>query len=240
MSEQRDIHISGSGVISGGRYGTVRISGSGKCTEALEAESVHVSGSGHFQNVSADDIHISGSASFDGQVITKQLRVSGSVQLSQLTESNEMHVSGSIQASSALRGVNGHVSGSIRADEGAEFEEMQISGSAHVSGLLNVERLTIKLNGHSEIDEIGGNDILVFPSNEIQGGILRFLFGSVNPRKLTCKSIEGTNVNVENTNCEMIRANTVRIGPGCQIGAVEYTDSIEIDESSKVITQKRV
>ena len=240
MSEQRNIRISGSGVISGGRYGTVHISGSGKCMEALEAESVHISGSGRFQNVSAGSIHISGSASFDGQVIAKQLRVSGSVRLSQPTESDEMHVSGSIEASSALRGVSGCVSGSIRADDGAEVEEMQISGSAHISGLLNAERLTIKLNGRSKIDEIGGNDIQVFPAHEIQGGILRFLFGSVNPHKLACKSIEGTNVNVENTDCEMIRANTVRIGPGCQIGAVEYADSVEIDESSKVITQKRV
>lgn len=240
MSEQKDIRISGSGVISGGHYGTVRISGSGKCTDALEAESVHVSGSGLFRDVLADNIHVSGSASFEGKLITKSLQVSGSVTCSNEAEAEDMHISGSIRASSTLRGTNGRVSGSLRAHNDVEFEEMEIRGSAHISGLLNVERLTVYLNGHSEIDEIGGNDIQILRTPEKPGGFLHFLFGSANPRRLTCKSIEGTIVTVENTDCEIIRASTVRIGPGCQIDTVEYTDSIEIDESSKVITQKRV
>jgi hypothetical protein len=57
----------------------------------------------------------------------------------------------------------------------------------------------------------------------------RFATGS-----LTAETIEGDTVDLEATEAQVVRGKVVRIGPGCRIGWVEYTDSLEVHPEAEV------
>lgn len=51
--------------------------------------------------------------------------------------------------------------------------------------------------------------------------------------------IEGDDIYLENTKADIVRGNKVKIGPGCQIGVVEYRDDFTHDSKALVkITTK--
>jgi hypothetical protein len=46
--------------------------------------------------------------------------------------------------------------------------------------------------------------------------------------------IEGDDIYLENTVAEIVRGNSVEIGPGCTIGLVEYANKFSKDKDSTV------
>ena len=53
---------------------------------------------------------------------------------------------------------------------------------------------------------------------------------------LAAKVIEGDDIYLENTTADMVRGNKVKIGPGCQIGVVEYRDDFTHDPKATIKT----
>lgn len=97
MENLSDIKIAGSGVVAGGEYHQIRISGSGKILDDITAEEIRiagavkalgvlkaklikVAGAGSFEkDVKADEIKIAGSADIDGNVEGELIKFSGVV-----------------------------------------------------------------------------------------------------------------------------------------------------------------
>lgn len=233
MEEKKTVSISGSGSFAGGNYGSVRISGSGKCTDPFTADNVRISGSASLATVETGELRIAGSAKFSGRVSAEKMSVSGVCKIEEDCEAANLQVSGSMSACKGLRGTNGSVSGSILVDGDMEFEELAISGAANVSGLLNAETLTIHLGGNCEIGEIGGNTIFVDVPPRHLGFLGRLLGGFITPT-LKCGTIEGESIRLENTVCDTVRGKNVVIGSGCEIGLVEYSDELMVDPDSRV------
>lgn len=232
-NKARSARISGSGTIAEGVYDSVKIAGSGRADGAIKANSVHVSGSGSFQDVEAGDFHVSGSGKVDGNLVCTEAHVSGSCTVSGDADVQSLHTSGSLSVSGDVRGTEGKVSGSITVKRGVEFEQLGIYGSAHIGGLVNAEKLTIAIGGNSEIGAIGGSDIEI-KRGETHFNLLGLLFGQRRFMSVKCALIEGTNVSLENTICETIRGKNIIIGSGCEIGKVEYTDTLEISDEAEV------
>ncbi len=238
MEEKRTVSIFGSGSFTGGQYGTVQISGCGKCDDFFTADSVRISGSASLAAVEASELHISGSARLGGDVSAERMSVSGTLKLEGSCEAANLKVAGSMHAYKNLRGTNGSVSGSIHVDGDMEFEHLTISGSAGISGLLNAETLTIHLGGSCDVGEIGGTDIFV-DVPILRFGFLGKLLGKRGVSMLKCKTIEGESIRLENTVCDTVRARNVVIGPGCKIGLVEYSGELTIDPGSRVQREER-
>lgn len=239
MEGKKTISISGSSSFSGGTYDAIQISGSGKCTEPFTANSVRVSGSSSLATVEAGEMRISGSAKFSGRVSTEKMSVSGVCKIEEDCEAANLQLSGSMYARKGLRGTNGSVSGSIYVDGDMEFEQLTISGAASVSGLLNAETLTIHLGGNCEIGEIGGNTIFVdVPPRHLS--FLGKLLGGLTTPTLKCGTIEGESIRLENTVCDTVRGKNVVIGPGCEIGLVEYSDELTVDPDSRVQRKEKM
>lgn len=233
MDEKKNVSIAGSGSFTGGSYGKVEISGSGKCSEPFTADSFKASGSANLAAVEAGKLEISGSARFSGSVTAKKMSVSGSCVVEDACEANELEIAGSMHTCKSLRGTNGTADGSIRVDGDMEFERLTISGSVHVSGLLNAEALTLHLGGRCEVGEIGGTEIFVdVPPFHL--GFLKKLLGAHAISTLKCGSIEGETIRLENTICDTVRGKNVVIGPGCKIGLVEASGELTIDPDSSV------
>lgn len=184
-------------------------------------------------------MRISGSAKFSGRVSTEKMSVSGVCKIEEDCEAANLQLSGSMYARKGLRGTNGSVSGSIHVDGDMEFEQLTISGAAEVSGLMNAESLTIHLGGSCEIGEIGGSEIFVDVPPRHAGFLAKLLGGFAVPT-LKCGTIEGERIRLENSTCDTVRGKNVVIGPGCEIGLVEYSDELTVDPDSRVQRKEKM
>lgn len=227
MEGKKTISISGSSSFSGGTYDAIQISGSGKCAEPFTANSVRVSGSSSLATVEAGEMRISGSAKFSGRVSAEKMSVSGVCKIEEDCEAANLQLSGSMYARKGLRGTNGSVSGSIYVD------------GDEVSGLMNAESLTIHLGGSCEIGEIGGSEIFVDVPPRHAGFLAKLLGGFAVPT-LKCGTIEGERIRLENSTCDTVRGKNVVIGPGCEIGLVEYSDELTVDPNSRVQRKEKM
>ncbi len=240
-----NIHISGSGRINadGNYYEEVHISGSGRIEGNLRCRSIHVSGSGHFNGnvVCEDEIRTSGSGHFEGSVECGSFSVSGSghvqndLKCKALRSSGSSHINGSVSCTDA------DISGSVSVGKDFSGENVTVSGAATVGGLLNAENITVYLGGNSTIKEIGCTKIEVKEGKNRSGlQIGPFKLERKRDYDLTCPIIEGDEVNLINTTSKVVRGKNVRIGPGCAINRVEYSESIEVDSASTVGEQVKI
>ena len=229
-----DISISGSGKIAGGEYDNIRISGSGSMTGDVIANSVHISGSGRSESIEAGEIKASGSFHAGGCVKAGEIHVSGSAHIGGAIEAGEIRISGAFHANDVISAKTVRVSGSMHAESGVEADNAIISGAAHIKGLLNAESIEINLNGASRISEIGCERIAVKKTGAPFFSFFNIFKMNIGSKSLTANSIEGTEVFLENTICPVVRAKNAVIGEGCEIGRIEYEDTLEIHPSAAV------
>ena len=235
-----DISISGSGKIAGGEYDNIRISGSGSMTGDVTVNSVHISGSGRSESIEAGVIKASGSFHASGRVMAGEIHVSGSAHIEGAIEAGDIRVSGSFHARDVITAKTVRVSGSMHAESGIEADSASISGAAHVKGLLNAETIEISLNGASKINEIGCEQICVRKSGSPSFNFFGIFKMNVGSKSLNANSIEATEAYLENTVCPVVRAKKAVIGEGCEIGRIEYEESLEVHPSAVVREQVKV
>ena len=126
-----------------------------------------------------------------------------------------------------------------------EAENFICNGSFAIEGLLNANKVEVAINGFCYAREIGGEEIIVKSTSHTPWHFLhKFITPFLGPKheldKLTTDVLEGTVVNISNTNAKIVRSNDVRIGPGCNIGEVEYSDKLEVDKQSVVGKQTKI
>jgi cytoskeletal protein CcmA (bactofilin family) len=233
----QSVSISGSGRISGGEYEQVRISGSGRVEGDVAAHEIRVSGAGRFQGtVKAKEITVSGSGKFTGRVEADVLVTSGSCGIEGDAEVKELRSSGAQRIGGSFRGHYVRASGVLHVARDLEADVFTSSGKFEIGGLLSADRVEVKLVGDSRVREIGGENIDIRASSGFSFGFsltrgLRFGSGI---GTLTVGEIEGDQIHVEATTAEVVRGKTVHIGPGCRIGRVEYTDSLDVHPEAEV------
>ena len=256
--EKQNIHISGSGTVTAGVYGEIHISGSGTILGEVTCASAHISGSCRTKgnmtveteakvsgglsaegDVRADVLRVSGSAKIQGSAEAREARVSGGCTIGGDLQTEEGGFSGSLRVDGAVRGGRIRVGGSFRAGKGVECEELHTSGAFETDGLVNAEQIQIVLGGECRLDEVGCEEISV---RRGENGMLSELFSGFTGRsrhRLRANLIEATRAYLEYTDCEIVRGQQVEIGPGCRVGRVEYTDSLEVSPEAEVGEQVR-
>ncbi len=198
------------------------------------------------------DVKVTGECTFNGDVDCRKLtlmgetKVNGSLVMENMKLTGECSVKGGIEGES-LRG-----QGEIRAEsvhvEGIKFtgnlsvagncdaEEMQISGAVQVDGLLSAETLEISLYGPSRAAEVGGGSVKI--KRSLGGALIRP--GHPGHLSFAAGLIEGDQVELQGTAAETVRGGRVVIGTGCEIGTVEYRDSLDIHSNAVVRNQVKV
>jgi len=230
-----NININGSGSVSGGTYDSVTINGSGRVNGDLICHSMTINGSGavHGNLKAAGSFTINGSG-----------RVEGSI-----TESGSVSINGSGKVGGSVRCQCFRSSGSATVDGDCEGEDMELNGGGRIGGLLNGEKVRVYLynNNHPKIGSIGGADIQVKHKPGRNGnnpGWHIRIFGieigsgsSGEPGYLETDTIEGDVIDLAYTRASRVSGRVVRIGPGCTIERVEYTESAEIDKENSTVGQ---
>ena len=88
--------------------------------------------------------------------------------------------------------------------------------------------------------EIGGETIVVRKS-DVSSPIGRLVKGLIFPKDLLiAATIEGDEVRLEYTKADVVRGTNVSLGPGCEIGLVEYTGELNRHEDAVVGQSKHL
>lgn len=260
MNENNNAKIYGDGTISGGKYNNIKIMGDATATGDIECIDLVVMGDGEFQeSIKAKNIKIMGDSDFHSSLIvnelkvygdseskdnvkTDELKVYGAFKINKNLEvNNNMSIMGEVDIEESLKGKNISIMGELEVKKSISFDnisifgEMSVSGNcegdyfcnkgkAEIDGLLSADKIEIVLKEVSRIEEIGGSEIIIKKSGwiDISGG------------KVISKLIEGDNITLQNTICNVVRGHDINILSGCSIDKIEYTGKLTIDKKSKV------
>ncbi len=242
MSE-RNVTISGAGRIEGGSYGTVKIAGSGKVVGNLIAEEFKSAGSAKVEgNLRAQKFEAAGSFKCEGDFEVEEGEAAGSFKVLGKVKARELKLAGSVMAKSITGGYL-RAGGTLSVQENVEVETFRLLGAFEVGGLLSADRVEVELEGRACAREIGGEKIIVRVGQRGWGGLfsgaLGLLLGHSSPKELTVETIEGDEVELEATTARLVRGGRVKIGPGCRIERVEYSESLEVAPGSVVKEEVR-
>lgn len=242
MSETIDMKISGSSTMPGGEYDRVSISGSGKVQGDLRCQSLGCSGSARVQGDvdCAGEVRSSGSSKVTGSIACESISCSGAVKCEgSIQAQGRVHSSGALKVGGSLEGGEVDVSGCLEAADircqelrcsgvlnasgGVEAETARISGVANIPGLLNAETVEIAADHGIRTGSIGGGSIRIYQPQ--QKSLLGLFRSSCSCARVG--DIEGDDVDLEYTQADVVRGRRVRIGEGCSIGRVEYSESLD-------------
>lgn len=248
---KQNYHCASAGVISGGEYGEIHVSGGLKITGDVVCDSLHVSGSVKAaSDLTCGELCTSGSLATEGSLTAENAKISGGVKVEnnlnitqRLSQSGGLKVEGDVELAEAeLSGgltCGGHlkagtlsISGGLKCGGDVSAETFSCSGKAEISGLLNAETIVLTLGGRSEIENIGCTSLKVKKDFSVLG------IGAKSG--LTVESIEGDTIELECTQAEVVRGKNVKVGKKCKIGRVEYSETLEILDGGEVEEQVKV
>ena len=242
--------ISGAGVLGGGEYEDVKISGSAKIEGSVRCRSFacHGATKGEGDLSCREEFRSSGSTHIVGAVRAGSVRASGALKCSALSAEGEVQLSGGSDVEGRLSGGSIHSSGALKVGGGIEAENFRSSGKLVCGGLLNAETVELFVGMEtSSVAAIGGSTVRVkerleghiFPGAGFGG--FGFPWGKSAKCSLTVtESIEADDIELSNTLCPLVSGRRVVVGPGCRIDLVRYSESIEVDPAAQVGRQEKI
>ena len=214
-----NLKLVGTATAAGGRFARVKVTGETVLAGDLECQ----------------QISCMGTLEIKGNLNAGSFRLTGECQVGGNMSSTRMHAIGDLQVAGDFRGDQVKLTGGIRVRGNCEADRLQISGAVTVEGLLNAEDIDIRLHGPSRLREIGCSRITVKKSRAAK---VKSLFASGGSAELFADLIEGDSLVLEHTRAAVVRGNRVTIGRGCEIGRVEYRESLEV--GSKAVVKEKV
>ncbi len=241
--------ISGKGNIDGGVYnediyviGMAQISGAIKCTgvsvsgtlksdgeidcEGAFLASGFVSAKG---SVSAREIKVSGTATFSG----------GAASLGKLDVNGKLSCGGGVKCESLTVSGEAEIKGEVEADS------VYLFGNVDCDGLINADTVEIHpARSGNRVLSIGGGVITVFPDKVAafvnKTPLLTKLVGGNVGVLSVEEGIEGDEITLEFVKCPSVSGRVIKIGKGCEIGHVKYSESIDVSSDATVTYMEKV
>ncbi|HEX7057500.1 MAG TPA: bactofilin [Bacilli bacterium] len=223
QAKSRNLVISGIGSFNGGQVETAKIDGIGKINGDLGCFRLILNGKAEIHgNAKAASADINGVLSVEGDMQSGNLNVHGKVVVAGGCTADDIQLDGIMS-----------VKGDCEAEKFAARGKLQMK-------TLNAGLIEIHMHGHCQIAEIGGEQIRIrkLPGVDFARWLkmVPLQFGN----RLTAEIIEGDDVYVEHTKAAVVRGANVVIGPGSEIGLVEYKQKFEQDKSAKVMRTEQM
>ncbi|EFM10373.1 conserved hypothetical protein [Paenibacillus curdlanolyticus YK9] len=210
-----NMSVTGSGSIASGAYNKVKIIGECEVLGALDCET----------------FTCMGTCIVLGPVRAGYFKLQGEVTVNDDWSGGELKGMGQLTVGGHIRGRTISLMGQLAASQSVEAETISVKGAVELKGLLNAERLELRLYGPSYVKEIGGGRI------DIRRSRWSTIKGWIAPQKhteLIVSTIEGDEIYLEHTRADVVRGNRIHLGAGCQIGRVEYTQSLHVARQAVV------
>jgi cytoskeletal protein CcmA (bactofilin family) len=234
--DRQDLVINGSGSSSGGVFHYVKINGDGQISGNIDCMEFKVNGSNRVNgNVKANLIKVNGISTIEGTVDADELTINGQADIGGDMSVRQLKLHGKSDIGGNLTGDNVDIGGELTVHMDCEAEKFVSKGSFAINGLLNAGNIEVHLYGPCKVREIGGEIINVKKAGFAWGlqKIIHTLFPNLENR-LFADMIEGDDIYLEYTTAKTVRGGRVSIGPGCEIGSIEYRDHFELDKGALV------
>ena len=236
-----DIKIAGSGTVSPGEYETISLAGSAKLHGQVKCTTFSASGSAHGDEIECTgSFKASGSCKFNGEVKAGSISASGSFSCGKALVTGDIKCSGSAKFGGGIKCGRLKCSGAARCDGGIEAETVTAAGVLNCTGLLNAESIKLDFTNNMTIGSIGCGELKIKYHEEATfiSRMVRILTGRISYSKVSIPGgIEGDSIEIEYTETPTVSGRNVKIGDGCVIDCVQYSESIEI--SSKAIVNRQ-
>jgi cytoskeletal protein CcmA (bactofilin family) len=184
-----------------------------------------------------DSIKCMGEVEFRGSLTARRLSLTGECKIKGILEVDTARVTGDLTAQ-AIRGQELKITGHIKIEQNCEAEEIDISGWLELDGLINAERVTLGLYGPSRAKEVGGSLVTI---KRGRFSSLKNLFSAFSGKAgLQTDLIEGDTLHLEYVRAAVVRGNHVTIGPGCEIGQLEYHGTLVKHPKSKIGSEAQI
>lgn len=238
MDKMGDLVINGFGSSNGGQFHKVILNGFGTVNSDVECVEFECNGVGTANgNIKSEKAEINGKAKVKGTIESRKLSISGTATIEGSLFVENLEVSGKASIGGKVKSDEIQLKGSLSIDGDCQAEIFKAESHFNVNGLLNADQIDIQIYGSCKAKEIGGQSIKV---KKYKGSALGNLLKPFIQTQLESEVIEGDAIEIENTNAKIVRGSQVKIGPNCQIGLVEYTDTLEIDSKASVAEQRKV
>ncbi|MEK8131467.1 polymer-forming cytoskeletal protein [Paenibacillus filicis] len=243
MTVRADLNIDGiMGGAGGGLYRNVTINGHGSVNGNIDCATFTSNGRSVVRGevVASGQVDVNGLAVFEQDVEAGYMHVNGKAEVGGFLGAGRLRVDGHMKVGAGLSGESVEVNGYLGVKGSLEAESFRSCGSFRVDGLLNIGSLQAELYAGCQAKEIGGETIEVRkPSGNSPFGqwVRSLIFGGDH---LIAETIEGDDIYLESTKAGVVRGKRVKLGPGCEIGVVEYSESYDQHPEAKVTDSRRI
>ncbi|ASS99189.1 bactofilin [Geobacillus sp. A8] len=232
---ERNLTIHGSALSGGGVFHYVTIRGDAMIRGDIECDRLKVFGAADMKGaVAARTFRLFGQANVDGPVQAEKMGVFGEVDIRGHARLGHLQLRGMAQVEGGLEAdaIRGY--GELSVSGSCEAESVALTGVVHIGQTLNAEQVELSLCfADSSVKEIGGRTIRIK-----QGKTWKAVHWLTRLSPLTAvlvaDTIEGDDIYLEHTKAAVVRGDRVTIGPGCEIGLVEYRMAFAQDEQAAV------
>lgn len=222
VEKQHDLRLVGDMETLGGQFGRVRITGDSILTSDVYCDEFYMTGTTHIKgSLASGHVKFTGEVYVDGSVRSGSVRGTGELELARDFRGDQVRITGQLSSSHGM----------------IEAEKLDLRGAIQTGGTINAGQALIRLYGPSSASEFVGGTVTIRRS---KGALLKELFQHGSSAEFRAGLIEGDRIDLEHTIAEVVRGKAIRIGPGCQIGRVEYRDSYEKNDHAKVDSVYRI
>ncbi|GLX69945.1 hypothetical protein [Paenibacillus glycanilyticus] len=237
--EARSLTITGSSSVMGGSYDRVKIVGEGEIVGDTTCNKLTCIGTlAADGTIAGEKMSIVGTCDIKGGLQGGSLKTSGTVSVSGITRLRELGISGTIEAKDHIYAEQIRLRGMLQTLGDCEAEEFSGRGIFEIGGLLSADKLNIHLYRDCKANEIGGGVIRIRRASLLNP--LSLFFKPSSSARLLVSVMEGDHIYLENTIADIVRGNKVEIGPGCEIGLVEYKEFYEQKKGAVVKDKRKV
>jgi len=200
--------------------------------------------------IKAEKIKSAGDLTANEEVEVEEMSIFGDGLLKKLLKGTKVSTFGDLESLSTVEvkelniygGVKGKifntekfiVNGDIEAADEINSDFLEINGTVKVEGSMNIGSGNFNLMGNSKVNEIFCQDLRVNSGNSNYTGLLSGLISRNNYGKLVVKLIEGDEIFLENTICDIVSGKNIQIGRGSKVKRVEYQNTLKIFENGEV------
>ncbi|SDD00610.1 protein CcmA, bactofilin family [Paenibacillus sp. UNCCL117] len=236
MSGRGDLNIDGimTGV-GGGEYRFVTINGHGTINGDVDCLTFSSNGRAVVRGAveAAERVDVNGAATFEQKLAAGEVRINGKADIGGALHAELLRVDGHMKVGEGLSGESVEVNGYLGVHGSCEAELFRSRGCFRIGGLLNAGKIEVELYVECRAKEIGCETVEVrrpLSANPF-GKLVRTLFSG---DMLIAGTIEGDDIYLESTKAEIVRGKRVKLGAGCEIGLVEYSESYEQSPEARV------
>lgn len=180
------------------------------------------------EDISSSFVDVFGHLKVHGSVTTGRLKVSGECSITGPCLATKVENIGSLRMYT-LQAEHIRSSGYLAVTEEMNTLTFLGEGAVRLNSLHAKEYITIVLGSSCTADELSTDGSLRVKRPSL---LLKRLMGPF--RKLTCRLIQGAEIELEYTRAELVCGDEIRIGPGCDIREIRYSGSLHVDPKSKV------